>query len=164
MVVEKWRSSRNTTDGRSANIHSDFASHGVQQVYTNTPRCKRSIANCGSISIAEQYQVLTKSSTRKVIESIRKDSESLIVHRDQGSLLTRYTDNLSKLSMVFGFDGDLFASKVYQSVIRNRLKNTIRSRPPAPLEEPLQPLNVSHSDEQPETRILPLGMSHLSKS
>ena len=164
MVVEERRSSRNTTDGRSANIHSDFASHGVQQVCTNSRRCKSNMANSSSISIAEQGKVLTKSSTRKAIESIRKDSESLIVHRDRDSLLTRYTDNLSKLSMVFGFDGDLFASKVYQSVIRNRLKNTIRSRPPAPMEEPLQPLKVSHSDEQPETRILPLGTSHLPES
>lgn len=62
------------------------------------------------------------------MESIRKDSASLIVHSDRSSLLTSYTDNLSKLSVRFDFDGELFSSKVYESVFRGPVKRSLRFR------------------------------------
>lgn len=45
---------------------------------------------------------------------MEKDSESLIVLYDANSRLSHRTDTLSKLSMVFQFDGELFRSRVYE--------------------------------------------------
>lgn len=118
------------------------------------------IVNFGSASLAEQQLVLTKPNTRKALKKIRKDSESLIVHRDKNSLVTGYTDNLSKLSRVFSFDGDLFASKVYQSVIRNRLKLSIRSRHsqlPQELEEVIKAPSTLLEKQTQVTNISFLG-------
>ena len=115
--------------------------------------------NSGSISLGEQQQVLTKPSTRKALENVRKDSESLIAHRDKDSLLTRYTDNLSKLSRVFSFDGVLFGSKVYQSVIRDRLKLSIRSESSQPSQERYEIMKppIILIEQEQKTNIFPAG-------
>jgi len=79
-----------------------------------------------SKTTSEQKVLLEKSSTRKVIRRIENDTESLIVHRDTASLLSRHTDRLSKISVVFPFDGELFISRVYDRVIRGSLKEALR--------------------------------------
>lgn len=50
----------------------------------------------------------------------------MVVHRDDSSVWSRCTDTLSNLSKVFGFDHELFTTKVYESVFRNTIKATMR--------------------------------------
>ena len=54
------------------------------------------------------------------------DSASLFVHRDTASLISQWTDNLSKLSAVFSFDRELFVSKVYERALRGSVKEALR--------------------------------------
>jgi hypothetical protein len=61
-----------------------------------------------------------------VFRRIENDTESLIVHRDTASILSRCTDSLSKISIIFTFDGELFASRVYDRAIRGSLKQALR--------------------------------------
>jgi guanine nucleotide-binding protein G(i) subunit alpha len=57
---------------------------------------------------------------------VKIDSASLFVHRDTASLVSQWTDNLSKLSAVFSFDRELFVSKVYERVLRGSVKEALR--------------------------------------
>jgi hypothetical protein len=70
--------------------------------------------------------LLEKSSSRKVLRQVEIDSASLFVHRDTASLISQWTDNLSKLSAVFSFDRELFVSKVYERVLRGSVKEALR--------------------------------------
>ena len=63
---------------------------------------------------------------RNAMKQVEKDSVSLMVHRDTTSLVSRSTNNSSKLSMVFGFDRELFVSKVYGRVFRGSVKESLR--------------------------------------
>jgi guanine nucleotide-binding protein subunit alpha len=54
------------------------------------------------------------------------DTASLVVHRDTDSIITRMTDNLSKLSAVFSFDRELFVSKVYERALRGSVKESLK--------------------------------------
>lgn len=51
---------------------------------------------------------------------------SLLVHRDSSSFVSRWTDNLSKLSHVFEFDKEVLSTRVYENVFRNTFKRSIR--------------------------------------
>ncbi|RYP05738.1 hypothetical protein DL764_003596 [Monosporascus ibericus] len=82
------------------------------------------VCNCKTMS--EQKMLLEKPKTRKVFRKIEHDTESMIVHRDKNSILSHCTDNVSKLSMVFDFDQELFISRVYGRVLRASLKGAIR--------------------------------------
>jgi hypothetical protein len=73
---------------------------------------------------------MKKRSIRRALRQIKDDTSSLHVQRDAASLFSRYTDNLSKISMVFGFDRELFISKVYERALRGSLKQAIQ-KPPA---------------------------------
>ena len=70
--------------------------------------------------------MLERPSTRRAFERIASDTESLVVHRDSASFLSHYTDRLSKISVLFSFDGEIFASRVYDRVIRGSLKEALR--------------------------------------
>lgn len=60
---------------------------------------------------------------------VEKDSESLIVHRDQySSSRSLFTDEGSKLSLKFDFDKFLFTTEVYASHIRNSPKTQVRNQ------------------------------------
>jgi hypothetical protein len=76
--------------------------------------------------ISEQKVLLEKSSSRKVLRQVEIDSASLFVHRDTASLISQWTDNLSKLSAVFSFDRELFISKIYERVLRGSVKEALR--------------------------------------
>lgn len=76
--------------------------------------------------MTEQRLLLGKLSTRKVLQRVRNDSVSLLVHRDTNSLASRITDKLSTLSIVFFFDQELFITKVYERVFWGSLKETMR--------------------------------------
>ena len=54
------------------------------------------------------------------------DSASLFVHRDTASLISQWTDNLSKLSAIFSFDRELFVSRVYERALRGSVKEALR--------------------------------------
>jgi hypothetical protein len=57
---------------------------------------------------------------------VENDSASLIPHRDTASLVSRCTDGLSKLSLVFAFDSELFLTKVYDRALRGSVKSVLR--------------------------------------
>jgi hypothetical protein len=73
---------------------------------------------------------MKKRSVSRALRQIKDDTSSLYVQRDASSLFSRYTDNLSKISMVFQFDRELFISKVYERALRGSLKQVIQ-KPPA---------------------------------
>jgi hypothetical protein len=79
-----------------------------------------------SKAISDQKALLEKSSTRKTLGRARGDSASLIVHRDENSLLSYYTDNLSKFSKAFNFDAELLGSWVYERAVRRLLKVALK--------------------------------------
>jgi hypothetical protein len=68
--------------------------------------------------------LLQNAQSRKIIGRVEIDSASLFVHRDSSSLLTSWTDNLSRWSVRFGFDRELFVTRVYEKVIRKSLRDT----------------------------------------
>jgi hypothetical protein len=75
--------------------------------------------------------MLEHKKSRRVFEQIRDDSSSLIVLRDSASLFSSSTHtkaNSSKLSMRFGFDGELLGSRVYQGTMRSLIRRVIHSR------------------------------------
>jgi hypothetical protein len=79
-----------------------------------------------SNTISDQKVLLEKSSSRKVFKRVEDDTASLYVHRDTASLYSRCTDTLSKISIVFNFDHDLFITKVYERALRGSLKASLR--------------------------------------
>ena len=83
-------------------------------------------ANVSSKTLSKQKALLLKSSTRKIFRKLGSDSASLMVHRDAESLLSRQTDKLSKLSVVFSYDRELFSSKLYERVLRGSMKESLR--------------------------------------
>jgi hypothetical protein len=80
-----------------------------------------------SNSLAKQQEIVGDSSVRKRISTLKSDAASLICHADSASVLTRSTQRSSKLSMLFDFDDELFASEPYKKIIRKTVKFTIRS-------------------------------------
>ncbi|KAH0534196.1 hypothetical protein FGG08_007207 [Glutinoglossum americanum] len=65
--------------------------------------------------ISEQSVLLEGPGSRKIFRRVENDSTSLVV---TPSLFSRCSNNLSKLSMVFQFDRELFVSKVYERALR----------------------------------------------
>jgi hypothetical protein len=78
--------------------------------------------------MAEQKLLLEKPRTRRILRNAKADSASLFVHRDTTSRMSRLTDNLSKMSVVFDFDPVVFSSNVYHRVFRGSLKNSLRQQ------------------------------------
>ena len=76
--------------------------------------------------MSEQRSLLQESKTRKDIGLMKLDSASLFVHRDSSSFISRWSDNLSKISLCFGFDRELFGTRVYERVFRGAVKASIR--------------------------------------
>jgi hypothetical protein len=70
--------------------------------------------------------VLEKSSTQRVFRRVEKDSASLFVNRDADSILSRYTNKLSKLSIKFDFDGEPWVYPIYESFLRGAMKQNLR--------------------------------------
>jgi G-protein alpha subunit len=72
------------------------------------------------------------------------DTASLFVHRDNDSFINQMTDNLSKMSIVFTFDWELFISKVYERVLRNSVKESLKLQ-----KEDANVMKRSHAINQP---------------
>lgn len=83
-----------------------------------------------SKTLSEQKALLQKSSTRKTLKLVEHDSASLVVLRDSASQCSRGSDNLSKLSVEFQFDHEIFGSKVYERCLRGFVKQTLRQQQP----------------------------------
>lgn len=75
---------------------------------------------------AEQNALLVRSSSRKTFRQLNNDSASLFVHRDSASIATQTTDGLSKLSLAFSFDQEVFNSSVYERYFRGFAKKALR--------------------------------------
>jgi hypothetical protein len=80
-----------------------------------------------STAISEQKSLLEKISTRKMLKRVKDDTSSLYVQRDSASILSQCTDNLSKISQMFGFDRELFILKVYEKALKSSLKDTVNN-------------------------------------
>ena len=109
--------------------------------------------------MSEQKMVLERSSTRKTLKHIKSDSASLIVHRDSASFLSRYSDSLSRLSVVFKFDPELFSTKVHERVHRKSLKTAYRQEQSVKNQEIEQLLLADKRKQASEIRILLISTS-----
>ena len=81
-----------------------------------------------SATISQQKAILEEADARSVFEQVKDDSSSLFGLRDSSSFFSRYTDKLSRLSMIFPFDKEVLSSNVYQRVLRGSLKERIRQQ------------------------------------
>ncbi|KAB8275148.1 hypothetical protein BDV30DRAFT_236849 [Aspergillus minisclerotigenes] len=81
---------------------------------------------CNCQTGTEQKALLVRSSRRKVLHQMNLDSASLMVHRDTDSIATQITDHLSKLSVTFSFDRDVFTSNVYERYFRGLTRRVLR--------------------------------------
>lgn len=61
------------------------------------------------------------------MERVNEDTQSLRGTLDSSSIVSRGSERSSKLSMLFDFDDQLFASKSYKAMIRKTVKMSIRS-------------------------------------
>ncbi|KAH7089620.1 hypothetical protein FB567DRAFT_590429 [Paraphoma chrysanthemicola] len=77
-------------------------------------------------TLAEQRQLLERPRSRTVLQRVKDDSASLLVQRDSASFMTHLSDNLSKISLVFTFDQEIFSSDVYHRVFRGTFKKGLR--------------------------------------
>lgn len=53
---------------------------------------------------------------------------SLYVHRDTASLISKMTDNMSKISRVFEFDSNIFSTGVYERAFRGSVRDLLKRR------------------------------------
>jgi hypothetical protein len=117
-----------------------------------------------SKTLGEQKCLLEKSKTRKVIGRMQMNSSSLYVNRDSASITSRVTDNLSKLSVVFDFDSEIFSSRIYQQVLRASAKNDLRQQQ----KRGTHPDNHEPREERPrgkgEIKIILLGDANSGKA
>lgn len=74
----------------------------------------------------DQQRLLEKPKTRTVLGRVKADSASLYVLRDTASLKSKMTDTLSRLSLEFEFDPEVFRSLVYHRVFRGTFKAQLR--------------------------------------
>ncbi|PVI03867.1 hypothetical protein DM02DRAFT_625395 [Periconia macrospinosa] len=89
---------------------------------------------CNCETLSQQKQLLERPKSRKTLKRAKTDTVSLIVHRDTSSYMTKWTGSLSKISRVFDFDNIVFSTRVYECIIRQSMKDTLRERrgPKAP--------------------------------
>jgi hypothetical protein len=93
--------------------------------------------NADSTTLSEQTRLLERPKTRKTLARAKTDSISMIGLRSNDSIISRATDNMSKLSYVFDFDTEILTSKVYERVFRSSLKQSGKQQPlRLPTEEP----------------------------
>ncbi|KAL2861839.1 hypothetical protein BJX68DRAFT_12722 [Aspergillus pseudodeflectus] len=78
---------------------------------------------CNCKTGAEQHAFLTRSSSRSVFRQTKLDTASLRAQYDGGSITTQLTDTLSRLSLAFSFDREVFASNVYERFFRQLTKS-----------------------------------------
>ncbi|KAF2108860.1 G-protein alpha subunit-domain-containing protein [Lophiotrema nucula] len=147
-----------------------------KMIETQTSALMLLLMACNSKTLGAQCNTLSQTSTRKIFTSMKQDSASLIVLYDDASMITSWSDNLSKLSAMFDFDAELFASKVYASVIRNPLKLSLLSRrkgwAPGSAEEQAAATSKAIDDmifagseqKKQERKILLLGIGDASKT
>ncbi|KAM0717772.1 hypothetical protein Q7P37_006104 [Cladosporium fusiforme] len=85
------------------------------------------ITGAGNANIAQNSSLQTEH-TVESLTTKKKDSASLIVHRDDSSSIrTEWTDCLSKLSLKFSFDHALWSTAVYEKKLRPLLKRDIKN-------------------------------------
>ncbi|KAJ4288572.1 Guanine nucleotide-binding protein alpha-2 subunit [Kalmusia sp. IMI 367209] len=83
---------------------------------------------CNCQTLSDQGRMLERPKSRRVLERARDSSSSLIVYRDLASISSKSTDNLSKVSMMFGFDQELLSSKVYGRLLRGFHRQMLKQR------------------------------------
>ena len=97
---------------------------------------------------------------------MKHDSVSLIALRDTASFVTCTTDDMSKISRVFGFDRKVFKSQVYERIFRSSLKGALQGQrgqtPSLYLSSPLVTVEKKQTVEilpDYDASILLLGMN-----
>lgn len=79
-----------------------------------------------STTLAEQQKSLKKLHSVKRIGRSKLESASLFCLRDSDSFKTTWSDNLSRLSIEFSFDTEIFTSGVYHRTFRNHARRALR--------------------------------------
>lgn len=87
-----------------------------------------------SKAISEQKALLSQSSSRKIFQQVKDDSSSLCGQTDSASIFSWRAGTLSRLSKLFDFDRQLFATKVYEKAMQTSFKDTVETlwRPTTP--------------------------------
>lgn len=71
--------------------------------------------------------MLERTAVRRSFRKIERDSASLLVLRDSSSFRSSYTDTLSKLSIVFAFDAQILASRIYHRAFQSNLTFALKA-------------------------------------
>ncbi|KAL4784386.1 G-protein alpha subunit-domain-containing protein [Aspergillus varians] len=77
---------------------------------------------CNCKTSAEQKALLERSSSQKILRQTNLDSASLMAQYDTNSIASQFTDTLSRLSLSFSFDREIFTSNVYERFFRGLTK------------------------------------------
>lgn len=84
----------------------------------------------------------------------------MFVHRDSASISTQTTDGLSKLSLAFSFDQEVFTSSVYERYFRGAAKKVLRNprkHDSSAIKQPRIATNQSHGWRQCQDKLLLFG-------
>lgn len=100
-----------------------------QMVDSQTSALHMLLTVCRCKTTSKQQEVLEDSGSQMILGRVQQDSASLVAQHDTLSLLSGHSDNLSKLSMKFDFDAQLFGSRVYAPMVRCAFKKSFSFRP-----------------------------------
>jgi hypothetical protein len=84
-----------------------------------------------SKEVSDQESLLEKLQSRTVFKKMEDGTALMIVHRDADLIPSHWTGtsiSSSKRSISFGFDWELFASKIYERWIRGSVKKSLRQQ------------------------------------
>jgi guanine nucleotide-binding protein G(i) subunit alpha len=108
----------------------DSASYSIQHVrfdFCFAPALLTGISK----KVSDQKSLLEKLQSPTVFKKMEDSTASMIVHRDADSIPSHWTGtsiSSSKQSISFGFDRELFASKIYERWIRGSVKKSLRQQ------------------------------------
>jgi len=135
----------------------------MQYVRLFDSNATRDTANLTSKAISEQGAIMERASTRKILDQLKDDTASLIVHRDSSSIRTRCSlrSNMSKFSCVFQFDPVIHSSKAYMDWTRDRMMKDSQAAANAKELKRLQ--KQERRDKRLQCRIPVLGLEGSGK-
>ncbi|KAF2878518.1 G-protein alpha subunit-domain-containing protein [Massariosphaeria phaeospora] len=81
---------------------------------------------CNCKTLADQQHLLEKPKMRKALDRAKSDSASLLVHHGTASIVSKFSDNMSKISAVFDFDQEIFSTPTYQRVLHRSWRDSLK--------------------------------------
>jgi hypothetical protein len=111
-------------DGHARQHNGDTIMNGYINYITVTDSVVH-VTESSSMASRQDTPLQTRSA-HKSLETTKKDTASMIVHRDDGSSIqSHFTDGCSKLSLEFAFDWQLWSTVVYEKKWRSLFKRDI---------------------------------------